>query len=130
MASLQEILSQNGFDTAMLGVIDFVTNHELLMEFVGASPNSIIGLLRLNNAPKELVSFLQNHRELFDFLILTASKMRSIDPTKYRGDDMTPDTAGGWFSSFARRTGPGKKVLIAAFIFLLILFFLFLFVVH
>lgn len=130
MTSLREILSQNGFDTEMLGIMDFVTNHELLMEFIGASPNSIINLLRLNNAPKELVSFLQNHRGLFDFLILVASKMRDIDPTRYRGDDMTPDTAGGWFSSFARRTSTKKKALVFAFIFLLILLFILLFVVH
>ena len=130
MTSLREILSQNGFDTEMLGIMDFVTNHELLMEFIGASPNSIINLLRLNNAPKELVSFLQNHRGLFDFLILVASKMRDIDPTRYRGDDMTPDTAGGWFSSFARRTSTKKKALVFAFIFLLILLFIFLFTVH
>ena len=130
MTSLQEILSQNGFDTAMLGVIDFVTNHELLMEFIGASPNSIINLLRFNNAPKELITFLQNHRGLFDFLILTASKMRSIDPSKYRGDDMTPDTAGGWFGSFAKKTGHRQKALLFVFIALLFLLFLFLFLVH
>ena len=130
IASLREILSQNGFDTRMLGVIDFITNHELIMEFIGASPNSIIALLRLKNAPKELITFLQNHHELFDFLILTASKMRSLDPTKYRGDDMTPDTAGGWFSSFGKKTSRKKTALLLAIILLLLLFFIFLFLVH
>ena len=103
MASLKEILSENGFDTAMLGLVDFITNHEMLMEFIGSNPSSILKLMQLNKVPKRVIVFLQYNTELFDFLTLVAKKMRGIDPTKYRGDDMTPDTASFWFNSFGHK---------------------------
>ena len=111
VAYLKSILSQNGFDTDMFGVIDFVTNHELVMELIAENPSSIIRILRLNNAPKELINFLENHRQLFSFIGLVATKMRSVNPTRYSGDDMTPDTDEKSFDTGANAAFSDKSKL-------------------
>jgi hypothetical protein len=111
VASVKEILSQNGFDTGMVGIIDFITNHETIMELIGDNPSSMIQILKLNNAPKNLISFLSQHKELFSFIGLVSKKMRKVDPWRFKGDDLTPDTDESWLDNF-RGKPTLKKVLI------------------
>ncbi len=88
VASVREILSQNGFDTGMLGIIDFVTNHELLMELIGKNPKSMMAILKLKHVPDTVIKFLDKHIDLFDFIVLVSHKMRNVDPNKYSGKDI------------------------------------------
>ena len=89
--SVREILSQNGFDTGMLGIIDFVTNHELLIEMIGKNPTSMISLLRVRHTPENVIGFLTKHMELFDFVVLVSDKMKAFTGVRYEGDDLKPE---------------------------------------
>ena len=91
VTSLKEILSQNGFDTGMIGIADFITNHEIIMEIIGGNPGSILQLLKRFNAPQSVIDLLRNHRQLFSFIKIVTRKMRPIDPTRYSGKDLTED---------------------------------------
>ncbi len=91
VASVREILSQNGFSTGMLGVIDFITNYDILMELIGKQPKAIIAILKMKHIPDNVIEFLEKHMELFDLLVLVSRKMRKIDPMKYSGEDLKPD---------------------------------------
>lgn len=92
--SVKEIMQENGLNTGMVGVIDFVTDHDLLMEFIGKQPNAVISLLKMNKASSSIITFLNNHKELFDFLVLVSNYMRKIDPMKYSGEDLKAEDAG------------------------------------
>ncbi len=94
VASVKEIMQQNGLDTGMIGLIDFVTNYDILMEIIGKQPEMVISLLKMKHAPESAVSFLKNHMELFDFLVKVAKNMRKVDPLKYSGDDMRAEDEG------------------------------------
>ena len=89
--SVREILSQNGFDTGMLGIIDFVTNHELLIEMIGKNPTSMLSLLRVRHTPENVIGFLTKHMELFDFVVLVSDKMKAFTGVRYEGDDLKPE---------------------------------------
>ncbi|MBP3196059.1 MAG: DUF2974 domain-containing protein [Butyrivibrio sp.] len=91
IASVKEIMKQNGIDTGMVGLIDFITNYDILMEVIGKKPDMVISILKMKNAPKEAVAFLSEHKELFDFVVLVAKKMRKINPLKYNGEDLRPE---------------------------------------
>ena len=128
--SLKEILSQNGFDTGMIGVIDFVTNHELIMEAIGENPDSIIQILELNDAPASVTTFLSHHKELFAFLVNVARRMKHIDPTRYKGDDLQASEDGFWPSLLAdreKRNGLAIKLVIAAAIIIVVAICIYLF---
>lgn len=96
VASLKEILKQNGVDTAIIGVIDFITNHALIMEAIGENPTSIIQILELNEAPAAVTDFLSQHKELFAFIVNVSHRMKRIDPTRYKGDDLVASEDGFW----------------------------------
>ncbi len=89
--SVRTILGQNGFNTGMLGIIDFVTNHELLIELIGKNPNSMIALLRVRHTPENVIAFLTKHMDLFDFVVLVSEKMKSFTGIRYEGDDLKPE---------------------------------------
>ncbi|WP_029233046.1 Mbeg1-like protein [Butyrivibrio sp. VCB2006] len=93
IANVREILKQNGFNTNMLGVIDFVTNHDLIIELIGKNKKAMIAILKKKHVKESLVSFLEKHIGLFDFIVLVAQKMRKIDPLKYSGADLEADDA-------------------------------------
>ena len=114
--SLKEILKQNGFETGMIGMLDFITNHQLIMEAIGENPDSIIQILKLNEAPAAVTNFLTQHKELFTFVVNVAHRMNHIDPLKYKGEDLIPSEDGFWPSLLAnreKRGGLAIKVAIA-----------------
>ena len=78
----------------MVGVIDFVTDHDLLMEFIGKQPNAVISILKMKKASNSVITFLNNHKELFDFLVLVSKYMRKVDPMKYSGEDLKAEDVG------------------------------------
>lgn len=86
--SVKDILKQNGFSTGMLGIIDFVTNYDLLMEMIGKKPEVVLSILRMKHASENVIEFLRKHMELFDLLVSVSKKMRKINPLKYSGDDL------------------------------------------
>ncbi len=86
--SVREIMKQNGFNTSMVSVIDFVTNHSLIMSFIGKRPNLVIAVLKLRHAPENTIALLQKHTELFDLLVLISRKMRRITPNYKNGEDL------------------------------------------
>ncbi len=92
--SVREILNQNGFSTGMLGVIDFVTNYDILMEIIGRRPKLVMLALKLKHAPENVISFLGKHTELFDLLVLVSRKMRRINPMSYSGEDLKAEDDG------------------------------------
>ena len=85
--SVKEIMEQNGFNTSMVGIIDFVTNHSLLMRFIGKRPKLVLLILHLKHSPENMISFLQRHTELFALLVEISRKMRRIS-LRYSGEDM------------------------------------------
>jgi hypothetical protein len=89
--SVKEILGQNGFSTDMVGVADFVTNHALIMEFIGRRPKLVLALMRFRNSPESLIELLNNHPNLFALVVLISHKMWRVNPLKYSGDDMVLD---------------------------------------
>ena len=91
ISSVREILKQNGFNTGMLGIIDFITNHETLLGLIGKNPNSMIKLLKANHAPEGAVDFLKKHVELFSFLVLVSEKMHMLKEIDFNGDDLNPE---------------------------------------
>ena len=86
--SVREIMEQNGFNTSMVGAIDFVTNHSLLMRFIGKRPQLVLLVLKLRHSPENLINFLKGHLELFDLLVLISKKMLRITPSYNTGDDL------------------------------------------
>ena len=92
--SVKEIMQENGLNTGMVGVIDFVTDHDLLMEFIGKQPNAVISILKMKKASNSVITFLNNHKELFDFLVLVSKYMRKVDPMKYSGEDLKAEDVG------------------------------------
>ena len=88
VTSVREILSQNGFDTGMLGTIDFVTNHELLLRLIGKHPKLMLFVLKLKRTPEAVIEFLNKHMNLFDFVVLVSDKMNKIDPVRFSGGDI------------------------------------------
>jgi hypothetical protein len=104
--SVREILKQNGFNTGILGLINFVTNYDLLMELIGKQPSAVISLLKMNHVNDSVVTFLNKHMELFDFLVHTAKYMRKVDPNKYSGEDLKAEDVGTFI-------GRRKKVFIS-----------------
>lgn len=92
--SVREILSQNGFSTSLLGVINFVTNYDLLMELIGKKPEMVLSILKMNHANENTITFLKKHMELFDLVVSVSKKMRKINPLRFSGDDLkAEDTA-------------------------------------
>ncbi len=89
--SVKEILGQNGFSTDMVGVADFVTNHALIIEFIGRKPKLVLALLRFRNSPESLIELLNNHPNLFALVVLISHKMWRVNPLKYSGDDLVLD---------------------------------------
>ena len=87
--SVREIMEQNGFNTNMVGAIDFVTNHSLLMRFIGKRPKLVILILKLRHSPENLITFLKKHLELFDLLVLISKKMPRITLWYNTGDDLS-----------------------------------------
>ena len=108
VASTREILAENGFDTGMLGIADFVTNHERILELIGESPTAVIDALELNNAPESVIKLLSAHIELFGFLVKVAKRMRKVNPTAYSGEDITPDDTEGLQGAVISRAGRTK----------------------
>lgn len=86
--SVKDIMQQNGFNTGMMGAIDFVTNHSLLMRFIGKRPLLVLFILKLRRSPETLITFLKKHLELFDLLVLISKKMPRIRPLYNTGDDL------------------------------------------
>ncbi len=86
--SVKDIMQQNGFNTGMVGAIDFVTNHSLLMRFIGKRPRLVLFILKLRRSPETLITFLKKHLELFDLLVLISKKMPRIRPLYNTGDDL------------------------------------------
>lgn len=105
--SVRTILYENGFSTGILGIMNFVTNHEIILEFIGESPDTIIEMLQLNEAPKSVIKLLTSHIELFGFMVKVAKKMRKINPIGYRGEDITPNDTEGLQGAVINR--PAKK---------------------
>ena len=91
VASVREILGQNGFNTGMLGIIDFITNHEFLLEMIGKNPNAMIKLLKMNHAPEPAIVFLSSHFGLFSFIVLVSKKMHMLKDINLQGDDIDPE---------------------------------------
>lgn len=100
--SVKEIMQQNGLNTGLVGVIDFATDHDLLIEFIGKQPNAVISLLKMKHASNSVITFLNNHKELFDFLVLVSKYMRKVDPMKYSGEDLKAEDAGVSFGQNKR----------------------------
>lgn len=120
--SIRTILSQNGFNTGMLGIIDFVTNHEVFLELIGESPDNIISILELNDAPGSVTELLSKHMELFGLMVKIARRMRRIDPTAYHGEDITPDDMQGLQGATINKPARRRLVLqIVVFIAILII---------
>ncbi len=117
--SVREIMQQNGFDTGMIGVIDFVTNSELLMELIGKQPKAIISLLKMNHIQQPVIDFLTKHMELFDFLVLVAKDMRKVDPLKYSGEDLKAEDTGMTFGAGKRFFIPRRVIVLAVILVLL-----------
>jgi hypothetical protein len=72
----------------MVRAIDFVTNHSLLMRFIGKRPRLVLFILKLRRSPETLITFLKKHLELFDLLVLISKKMPRIRPLYNTGDDL------------------------------------------
>ncbi len=89
--SVKAILSQNGFNVSMVGVVDFITNHEFLIKLIGKNPKSMIRLLQINHAPDNVIAFLSKHPELFDFIVLVSRKMHMLTRMNMDGDDLDPE---------------------------------------
>ncbi len=93
VASVREILKQNGFNTGMLGVIDFITNHDIILELIGKNKKAMITILKKRHVKEATVSFLERHTDLFDIIVLVSQKMRKIDPRRYSGSDLEAEDA-------------------------------------
>lgn len=91
VASIREILGQNGFNTGMLGIIDFITNHEFLLEMIGKNPNAMIRLLKMNHAPEPAIVFLSSHFDIFSFIVLVSEKMHMLKDINLEGEDINPE---------------------------------------
>ncbi|SFC21982.1 Mbeg1-like protein [Butyrivibrio sp. YAB3001] len=112
--SVREILNQNGFSTGMLGIGDFVTNHELLLSLIGSHPKLMLWILKKKNTPENITSFLSKHMDLFGLLVLISKKMRRINPLRYNGTDLCADDEDDSF--FINKTfyiSRRKKILLA-----------------
>ena len=125
VASLREVLSQNGFNTEMLGLVDFITNHDILMEFIGKKPGAVLGILKMRHAPESITGFLSNHQELFELLVLVARKMRKINPLRYSGKDLNAEDESIVIRAESRLVISKRKIrLIAEGVLILIAIFL------
>ena len=128
VASVREILKQNGFSTNMLGIINFVTNYDLLMEMIGKKPDVVISILKMKHVSNNLIDFLKKHMELFDLLVAVSKKMRKVNPLKYSGDDLKAENTAIIINQniiFSRRTI--SYMVFAVLIFVVYVFFVLLF---
>lgn len=128
VASVREILKQNGFSTNMLGIINFVTNYDLLMEMIGKKPDVVISILKMKHVSNNLIDFLKKHMELFDLLVAVSKKMRKVNPLKYSGDDLKAEDTAIIINQniiFSRRTI--SYMVFAVLIFVVYVFFVLLF---
>ncbi len=112
--NVKEILLQNGFSSAMIDAINFITGSDVIMEFIGKNKGAMISLLKANHAPENVIAFLNKHAGLFDFIALVSKYMRIESPLRFSGKDLQPDQSVWSLRDTSTRPNAKKTAVIIA----------------
>ncbi len=88
--NIRIVLLQNGVSSVMIDAFNLITSSDFIMEFIGRNKGAMISLLKRNHAPDNVITFLNKHAGLFDFIVLVSKYMRIESPLKFSGKDLHP----------------------------------------